>query len=81
MEPRDAAADRLDHAPHLAVAALVEDELEPVSGEAPNLCGGGRPVVQLDARREPLELGVAERAVARNLVHLVHLVPGMREPV
>jgi len=40
-------ADRLEHPPHLAVASLVEDELEPRRAEERDPRGRGRPVVEL----------------------------------
>ena len=45
----DRVADRLEHPPHLAVAALVEHELDPRRPEPPDARRRRRPVVELDA--------------------------------
>ena len=49
LERGDRMADRLAHAPHLALAALVDRELDVVGGELANLRRGGEPVLELDA--------------------------------
>ena len=52
MQPPDAMADRLAHPAHLAVAALVEDELEAGRTEPAHARGRREPVLELDALGE-----------------------------
>ena len=44
-------ADRLEHSLDLAVAALVNRQLDPRAVEAADVRRAGRPVLQLDPRR------------------------------
>jgi hypothetical protein len=74
-------AERLRHAPDLTVTALVEDEFEPGSPEATDLRRCGGPVIELDPPSELLELVVADRPFALDLVHLVDFVPRVCETV
>ena len=73
--------DRLAHAPHLPVAALVEDELDARAPELPGPRGRGDAVLELDAVREPRD--VAGRQVTLDVgdVGLLDPVARMREPV
>ena len=73
--------DRLEHAAHLAVAPLVEHELDARGRQAADPRGSRRAVVQLDPFRER-----RERLVARLAAHLGHVglldpVAGVCEPV
>ena len=73
--------DGLEHAPDLAVPALVEGELEPRGTEAPHAGGRRRAVLELHARRERANRLVVRLALDVRDVDLLDEVPRMREPM
>src|ERR671925_306233 len=74
-------ADGLEHAPDLAVAALMDRELDPRGPKSANR-GRRRPaVLELDALREPLERLVRRLVFELGLVALFDLVLRMSQPV
>src|SRR3954469_547401 len=81
LEPAHRMTDRVAHPADLAVAALVERQLETAGRQAADARGRGRAVVQLDAGAQPVER--LRVRVARHLgaVHLLDLVARVREPV
>jgi len=81
VQVHDAMADGLEHPPDLAVAALVQNELELRTPESAHLGRGSRTVVELDPGPQLLELGIADRALTLDLVHLVELVPRVGDAV
>jgi len=74
-------ADRLDHPSHLAVAALVEDELEARAGEPPHPGRGRSAVLELDALGELAQDPVRRLLPRLDLVDLLDPVARMRQPV
>jgi hypothetical protein len=81
VQPLHALADGVDHPPHLAVASLVDRELEPRGREPPDLRRPRRPVVELDTVAETVQLLVRRPLPRLDLVDLVDLVARVREPV
>ena len=77
-----AMADRLAHAPHLALSPLAELELDHVPGQQAHARGRGSPVVELDAVAERRERGsVRPPAGDARQIGLRHLVARVREQV
>ena len=75
-------ADRLAHAPDLALAALVDRELEHVGPQLAHLGGRRAAVVELDAVAQRAQRAVGDRAPpTRATVGLGHLVARVREAV
>jgi len=81
MEAGHRVPDRLEHPLRLAVAALVERELEPAPAEASRSRGRGETVVELDALGEPAERVVVQLALDFDLVDLLDAVARVRKPV
>src|SRR5688572_1121998 len=81
MQAADGMTDRLAHPPDLTLSPLVEDELEPRGTESPHRGRRGRTVIQLDALGEPPERLSGRTPFHLCLVHLVHLVARVSEPV
>ena len=81
VQAADAEADRVAHPPHLAVAALVEDELEACRAEPADTRGSGDAVLELDALGQPPQRLVGRLLPGLDLVHLLDAVARMREPV
>ena len=75
--------DRLAHAPHLAVASLVDRQLEHVRPHAPHARGRGGTVLELHARRAARAERLVRRrpAAERRAVGLGHLEARVRQPV
>ena len=74
-------ADRLAHPPHLPVAALVQDELEPGRAEPADAGRRRDPVLELDPFGERAQRVVVRLLPGLDLVDLLDAVAGMREPV
>src|SRR5258708_7369485 len=74
-------ADRLEHALHLAVASLVQDELD--ASAAKTTCAGrrGAAVVEVDALAERAHRGLVRISLPLRLVDLLDAVARVREPV
>ena len=72
-------ADGLTHPPHLAVAALVQDELETRWAEQPDTRRRRDPVVELDAACQPACDGVRGPSLDVGDIGLLDPVPRMRE--
>ena len=66
-------ADGLEHPPHLALAALVDGDLDEVGREPAHARGRGDPVVELDPAAQRLE-----RRPAHGRITVVSLVPSGR---
>jgi hypothetical protein len=81
MEPNDRMAYGLEHPPHLPVAALVQNELDPTTTQAANTCRGGSAVLELDALGQLAQDGVGRLALDVGDVRLLDAVARMREPV
>ena len=81
VQADDRVADRLAHPLHLVLAALVEDELDPVRAEAARACRRGAAVLELDALTEAAERLVVRLALDLRLVRLLDAVARVREPV
>ena len=81
VEPADAVTDRVAHPPHLAVAALVQDELDARSAEPPDPRGRRRPSSSSTPSRERAQRVVGRLPRRPDHVHLLDAVPRMREPV
>ena len=77
----DRMADRLAHAPHLAVPALVEHELEPGAAEPTHAGRRGRPVLELDSGGQSRHTLPSVGALDVGHVGLLDAVARMREPV
>ena len=74
-------ADGLEHPLHLAVASLVDRQLDPVAAEPPRARGCGAAVVELDALARAAQRIVVRLAVDLDHVDLLDAVPRVREPV
>ena len=81
VQPADAVTDRLAHPPHLAVAALVEHELEAGRAEPADARRRRDAVLELDALREAAQRLVVRLLPGLDLVDLLDAVPRVREPV
>ena len=82
--------DGLQHAPDLAMAALMYDDADlgatrvPIAGRRPqhlNLSGRAHPAIELHARPQCLDGIACRNAGGHDLVLLRDLVPRMRQPV
>jgi hypothetical protein len=81
VERLHAVADGLDHPAHLAVPALVEDELEAGAGETPSPGRRGASVLEVHALRELAQRPVGRLLPGLDLVDLLDPVARVREPV
>src|SRR5689334_536650 len=81
LEPAHRMADRFAHPPHLAVAALVQRQLDRPRAHAPNLRRCRHAVVELDARLQFFQCALAWVARDLRAVDLLDLVARVREPV
>ena len=81
VQAADAVADRLAHPPDLAVAALVEDELEAAGAEPADPRGAVRPSSSSTPSASAPQRVVVRLLPGLDLVHLLDPVAGMREPV
>ena len=83
VERDDRVADRLDHAPHLAIAALVEDELDGRrrGPDERDLGGRRRAVVEHDAARERRQAARRGHPADRRVVGLLDAVARVHQPV
>ena len=74
-------ADGLAHPPYLAVAALVQDELEAGRAEAANAGGRRHPVLQLDTLGQRAQRLVVRLLPGLDLVDLLDAVARVGEPM
>src|SRR5665811_940106 len=74
-------ADRLDHAPHLVIAPLADDQLDLGTAQAPRLGRRGRPVLELHTAGQGLELASIGRFGQAGAVGLGHLVARVGQAV
>jgi len=82
LEPQDRVPDRVEHAPDLPLAALVQHELDAVGREPPRARGGGHAVLQRHALAQPAQCRLPHRRVAHlRAVDARHLERRVREPV
>ena len=81
VQPADAVADRLAHPAHLAVAALVQDELEAGCAEAADAGRRRHAVLQLDTLGQRAQRLVVRLLPGLDLVDLLDAVARVGEPV
>ena len=81
MQRADRISDRLAHQAHLALASLVEHQLDARGAETTDLRRGGDTVLELYSLREPAQRRARGLALDLGDVHLLDAVPRMREPM
>ena len=82
LERPDGVPDGLAHAPDLALAALVDAQLEDVRAQPAHVGRGGAPVVELDALAQRPQRAVADRPAATRATYVLRdLEARVREPV
>ena len=79
MEPPDRVADRVAHALHLPVPALVQRQLDAAGADESRARWRGDAVLELDALPEARERVVRRRPLDVGLVHLRHAVARMSQ--
>src|SRR5262245_41674849 len=81
FQPAHGMAYGVAHAAHLAVAALVEGQLDAARCEAAHARGSGSALLELDSGAQPVERRRVRVAGDLGAVHLLDLVARVREPV